>query len=308
MSDAIQSDVSEIKRTPLKRDEILAEIAQKHEEKRAEELGIEIEEPEQEDSEIDPEEPEQEAAKKEEPQPENKQEELVEIIVEGERRKVPLSQIVDAGKRTLQKESTADKRLEEATRIKRQAEEATKALQAPSADPQLNELVQTIQYGTPEEAGQALAKAMEIATKQAMERNQAIPRPEDILTMVDQHLTVRDAFEKIKTEYKDVIDDPYLFNLAVSEDNALQQSGDPRHPYERMKDACEKVKKWKEDKFKVAKQAASLDEKRERKRNIDNIPTANAKPEAPQKEEEEETPSQIIARMAAERGRKQIRR
>jgi len=56
------------------------------------------------------------------------------LVVDGEEQKVPLSKIVDAGRRTLQKESAADKKLEEATRLVKEAREIREVAEREAAE------------------------------------------------------------------------------------------------------------------------------------------------------------------------------
>ena len=123
--DATQMGVSEAEEAQLPaqnpeedpRLQMVEGIAERARQAREEEFGYTKEDDEDEVPEDEPD--TQEDSEEEEPEhePEEPKEQYVKIVVDGEEREVPLSQIVDAGRRTLQKESAADRRLEEATRL-----------------------------------------------------------------------------------------------------------------------------------------------------------------------------------------------
>lgn len=227
------------------------------------------------------------------------EEQMIDIVVDGEKRTVPLSQIVDAGKRTLQKESTADKRLEEATRLREAAEHEAAEQRRINTATEVSDLAKAIQYGTEEEAGAALRRVMELG------RQQAIPQadPNAIAAQVMHNMRVNEAMEKTELPpdqggFADIIADPDLNDLYVRKVLALAATpeGAQKTPWQ----LCQEVGKSLREKFLKPAEKTGLDEKRERKKNIINLPSASAKVPA-KAEEEEETPSQYIERMAMER-------
>ena len=159
MTEATQEGVEE--KPVSEREAAIEAIAEKNRQERAEyheELGVELDVP------VKP-----EAEKAEEEQVEEKQEveeekkvELVKIKVDGQEKEVPVTEIMEAGTRTLQKESAADKRLEEATRMLKQAEERFNSLASKDPEkPDLSkaddlELARSIQMGTEDEASAAI--------------------------------------------------------------------------------------------------------------------------------------------------------
>jgi len=110
------------------RDEVMADIY-----KKADDLNHE-EEPEQEPEELK-EEPVDEEPVIEAPDEEPEEEEYVTIKVDGEERTVPLSDVIDAGRRSLQKESAADKRLAEASELLKAAKEKVSGEPGEEPDP-----------------------------------------------------------------------------------------------------------------------------------------------------------------------------
>jgi len=158
-----------------------------------------------------------------------------ELIVDGKCMRVPISRIWDAGVRTLQKESAADMRLAAATELLRTAQERQvvqqpPAQQAPSDEDAL--LARQIQFGTEEEAKAAIARLRNAAP--------AIT-PQQIDTFVQQrlsqvlpeHAAFNEANSWLRTEYKQITQDPDLkFLFDVKEDQA-RKAGD-RRPYKEL--------------------------------------------------------------------------
>lgn len=205
---------------------------------------------------------------------------MVAIVVDGQTIEVEESRIWEAGKRTLQKDRAADKRLQEATQLKREAEEyaARVGLQRPSPD----------------------ADPQPAPSQDAHQEQSATPfTPEALDTFLENKLYMRDAQKaatKFREDFKDIASDPYLMNMAVQLENqrlatvtALGESyGDPFDAYRKH---GEEIRKW------TAKLAGNKPEvsqdKLERKQTITAIPAANARPPAP-KPDRPQTISEII--------------
>lgn len=153
-------------------------------------------------------------------------EDLETIVVDGQQVQVKRSQLLDAGKRTLQKEATADKRLQEAAETLRQ-------VQAYAAQ---------LRQGQPsQDAGQQPQSPSSDATNRSGEPIQQQATP-DIRALVKHELwmtSAETAAQKFRTEFKDIADDPMLMRLAAQlEDDRLataastgQPLGDPWEAY-----------------------------------------------------------------------------
>lgn len=157
-------------------------------------------------------------------------EETREIIVDGQRVQVPLSKIVEMGTRTLQKEVAADVRLNQASQLLAEAKRIAEQSQPPqgAAQPTMDELnddqlAELIQYGTKEQAAQAI-KALRSSAPQV--------KPEDIARYAQQAVAPQMAFEAGKNfaamEYGDILNDPDLGAIFLNRENALRKSGDQR--------------------------------------------------------------------------------
>jgi hypothetical protein len=153
--------------------------------------------------------------------------------------------VLQAGIKAMQKETAADKRLEEAARLKKEAEAALAAARAPAQDPNQDgrtqpakagattveqltdqdylETVKKVQYGTPEEASAALKSLVSKAATSGQTEE---------LTMahVAEMLDFREAMSWAQDEFKDILGDPKLKALFSGEEKRMRAAGDNR-PY-----------------------------------------------------------------------------
>lgn len=295
---AIQKDVGseEIVVGNTVRNEMLESIAERSRQERDQELGIVQEEkPEEleqklESQEDTPKEPEHtEVMLEDKP-------ETVKIKVDGEEREVPKDKIYDAGIRAMQKESSADKRLEEATRLLREIEQKYAQPQQ-KADPSPEWDDETVAYAL--EHGSEEQKAY--AIKQIRGREQATPEQIAEITTkrVLDTVDFKDSSEWFLKEYSDVAGDPYLLQLAAIAEDKARSGGDTRTRKELYKTIGEDLRKWKGG----MTASKTLDDKREQKSNIVNLPSASMKKKAP---EEPKTPSaaDTIEKMRQARGQR----
>lgn len=229
-------------------------------------------------------------------------EELVKIKVDGVEQMVPREKIVEAGIRALQKESTADKRLEEATRLLRDAQTAVTPQTTQQQEQQTGlsrwddeTLKYAMAYGTEEQKAEA--------TRQILERQQKQPTPEAIAQSVSAQvldkLDFTQSFEWFQSEYKDIAKDPHLMLLAANKEQELRVSGDTRSRREVYKEIGDGIRKWKGGSAAVT--PSNMEQKRERKAEVVTLPAASVRQPAAAKEQTK-TPSQIISDMAKRRG------
>jgi len=296
-----------------------------------EEIGSELESDEEE-----PETKEQEVEKDEEQVEEEpvEYEQAVEIIVDGKKQTVPLSRIIDAGKRTFQKETAADKRLEEATKLKKEIEELRKSMSRPSgkdaADEDLEEIEDTqetdfeelqkkvteaIQYGEDEDVSAAFGEIFKLIGSAGKNKMATAIDPEFIDRALEEKLTTREIarqFAKPREEggFKDLTDNPRAYRLVYEEIDKLLYDGAPNEweTYQKAGDEIRKFLGWETStpERKAEPKVDDLSKKRERKRVVDSLETASARVESPSKEEETEDRSSVIAAMARARPGQQI--
>lgn len=292
---AIQQDVEEVKVTGnIERNNAVAEIAAKAKEERDKELrengqevvdtaSQEFGEPEVE-AEAEPVEA-VEVVEEKQPEPE-----LVEIKVDGEVRKVEKDKILDAGIRTLQKESSADKRLEEATRLLREVQE--KLVKPQESQPPQEWDDATIAYAL--EHGDEAQKAY--AVRQLRGRDNATP-VEDVEKRILDTLEFRESATWFQSEYKDVVNDPYLLQLAAIAENNARNAGDTRSRKELYKAIGDELRKWK-----GGNNVQTMEQKKELKsEKVVNLPSASMRKTAPT-EQKPKTTADIIEDMRKRRG------
>lgn len=147
---------------------------------------------------------------------------LYKLIVDGVEVEVPGQKIIDAGKRTFQKETAADYRLKMAEELLRTAEARAAAASQPAqpapapkpAEPSLADLAQAIQFGTPEQAQEAL-KILQARQTPAID-------PQKLLVAVraqarDEY-NFQNAAEFVKREYPDLLANDHLKRLFFAEE------------------------------------------------------------------------------------------
>ena len=229
-------------------------------------------------------------------------EKTIKIKVDGKEQEVPESKVIEFGIKTLQKETAADARLVEANRAR---EEANRLLEHVKKNPEPSEdapkaaaedtraLAHAIQYGSEEEAAEALKK---------LKGNSGLT-PEQAAAMIDERMAFRTAADWYNRECKDIASDPYLHRLFLDGEKRKRDAGDNRPYIELYGEIVKEVRDWKDGIAKATKPADPLAEKRAQKAQSTPQPTAaSARKPAPQ-EQKEPTTSEVIAEMAAGRGR-----
>jgi hypothetical protein len=199
-----------------------------------------------------------------------------EIEIEGRPTKVKGSQIIDAGRRTLQKETAADYRLQLATEALEQARRqaavpagpVAPAEPAPLNDLQLAELVQ---FGSKEQAAAAIAEIRRrdssAVTTEGLQQFMSAQLPK----LVDRQLEFREATRFVQDEYGDLLGDPYLKQMFFWKEDQMRKAGDTRGYIDLYKDIGEGLRKH----FNRAKAPGSSPV----------APTSNAAPAAPTRDQ-----------------------
>lgn len=236
----------------------------------------------------------------------------IKIKVDGKEQEVDQDAVLQAGIKALQKETAADKRLEEAARLKKEAEAA--AAQAAQArqqntettlsrqdatleqltDQDYVETVKKVQYGTPEEASAALKSLVAKA---------ATSGQSETLTMahVSEMLDFREANQWAHDEYKDILGEPKLKALFVQEEKRLRAAGDNRPYRELYEEIGTGLRSWRDGLKPTPQTTNSAETRQERKSRIVTVKQAQARPPAPTPTKEP-TPSDIIDKMRQARG------
>lgn len=275
-------------------DEETGEVAPKKEPEKAPEKAPETEE-------VPPEGEDKEEEEKSEPEPQKaeeeaeKPEELVTLRVDGKEVQVPKSKIVDAGVRTLQKEAAADKRLEEATRLLKAAQEFSQKQQPqqqPLSDQDVAHVIaQALRTGDDAQASAAIQALMQSG------RSQPIP---DVRQVVAQEFEATAALDMFKRDFADIVSDPTAMLLASSlEDQRIarvQAGAEPNRPLSEVyKEHGESIRKWRGIGQK------SMQEKAELKKALQPAPVAASVRAPAPKPDKPKTTEQIIEDMRKSR-------
>lgn len=187
-----------------------------------------------------------------------------------------------------QKVEAADQYLAEAARIAKgqPSKDVEPEVEDRSEEEELA-IVRAIQMGDEKEALQAIRKLRNNPSKQ-----------DDVAKLVDDRIAGREAAEKFKSDYKDIVEDPYLFQIASAKDAELVKNGDNRALYERWAAIGDELRGWKS---KLAGET-KMEQKQAKKADIVSINRAGSKSFAPSEEDAEENVSDIIRSMAKRRG------
>ena len=222
---------------------------------------------------------------------------LVTIKVDGVMQQVPREKIYEAGLRAVQKESSADRRLEEATRLLREVEQriAPQPVQNPPPSQAWDEeiIAYALAHGTEEQKAEAV--------RQIRGGRQETATPDQIASTVESRILDKVDFQSsaawFQETYKDIVSDPYLLQIASLQEDHMRANGDTRPRKELYAEIGDGLRKLKGGGVPVT----TLEEKRTQKAGITNLPAASARKTTPQAPAAK-TPSQIIEEMRTKRG------
>ena len=133
----------------------------------------------------------------------------------------------------------------------------------------------------------------------------------DLARTVDERLNFQTSVAWFKNEYKDILSDPILQQLAVQQDNMLRAQGDKRPYAERYKEIGEGIRNWVKSRMpqetktetEPETKVETTQERKERKAAAPSVPkAASSKVKAPVEDDEEESVQDTIANMAKSRG------
>lgn len=224
-------------------------------------------------------------------------EDLVTIKVDGVMQQVSRDKIYEAGLRAVQKESSADRRLEEATRLLREVEQRIAPPPVQNTPPPQawdEEIIAyALAHGTEEQKAEAV--------RQIRGGRQELATPDQIANNVEARILDKVDFQSsavwFQDTYKDIVSDPYLLQLASLQEDHMRANGDKRPRKELYAEIGDGLRKLKGGGVPVT----TLEEKRTQKAGITNLPAASARKTTPQAPAAK-TPSQIIEEMRTKRG------
>jgi hypothetical protein len=195
---------------------------------------------------------------------------LMRLKVDGQEVEVPADKVIEAGVRALQKESAADKRLQEASELKRRYEAMiNEAINTPSEPPQQDvheeDWAQVIKDAPFDD--KAAKKLSDRLTATRIDPNEIIG---PVLNVVQRKLEANSAIEQFRSKHSDIWSDPNLMAVFHAMERAKVEAGDQRPLLERWTDVAESVRQWRGPK-------ADMQDKQERKAGIVNVPTAGGR-------------------------------
>lgn len=317
--DATQTGVSEPEEAhalqPSARELAMEAIANQNLKRLEEETGVKLIDAEDEDEDNDELES-QLADQLSDPAPANS--EVRKVKVDGVEREVTDDELI----RTYQKNAAADSRLEEATRLLREAEARAAQIAAqtappvapvvqkeaePTADedadiaPKTKDALEKLLEGDTESAAKVLTELM------AKKRGGDQPTPsapqldvDQVAAQVEARLAIANAVQKVKTDYPEVVSDPDIEFLTARKVDAKVQGGMPRAEAI-LEAAKETYERFGFGKGRQEPEPAKPSERTLRKQQLEQLPVASSSAAAPQEQSDASDPSSIIRQMAARR-------
>lgn len=224
------------------------------------------------------------------------------LMIDGKEIDVPQSKIDDAGVRALQKEYTADARLEEATRILKEAQKVSaqpkESQPSQDVDDTASEsidkeaLAKSLVDGNVDEVAEAIGKIMGTGRQTELATQAINMQPNDVYGMVESALQLKDAMDTFQRDpeqggYGDLYADETMRQMVFDKETALAQGEDPKPPAERLKQAATEVREWRDSLIKQSGgQVVNFDSRADKKAQADSTPkSAGGRPSA-------ETPDQ----------------
>lgn len=236
---------------------------------------------------------------------------LVKVKLDGQEQEMKLSDVV----RGFQKESVASKRLNEATAMRKEAEELL--AKAKSAPVNNEEQIQQNQQSAGDDvkvvaksAIEALLNGDEVGAAEALERlanrrgnSTEQANTSDVAQEVKRQLEVDSALTEFQAEYADVVSDPYLAGITNNFLKEEMQTGAHGGMSDALKAAGDKARDWLANLTgkKTDNQSSTIRNDRvAKKAGMEQVPANSAS--AASLSEPEESAADVINQMRKERG------
>lgn len=239
----------------------------------------------------------------------------VKVKLDGKEEELTLDEVL----RGFQKEAVASRRLNEATRILKEAEEKAKALESQQqvaaatdsgsgaggnedAVSVAKKAIGALMEGDDEAAAQALA---ELAAGRGIATQPQQVKPEQVAAEVKRQIEVEGALAEFEVEYKDVVSDPYL--ASMTNEFLKQELLSESDMAKALKAAGEKTRDWLKSKTGASTTTnegattTTNNDRLARKQGMDTVPSLSASA-GTTAEEGEESVTDVVAQMRKARG------
>ena len=246
------------------------------------------------------------------------------VTVDGMKLKVKGQKIIDAGYRTFQKETAADYRLQMATKMLEDARKTVSGVPAAETPPPAQgaaqpqpaqqidpmQLAELIQFGTKEQAAEAIKLLQKRDPTTLTQEGLQQFMVQQIPQMVNQQLSFRDAVNFAKSEYGDLLNDPYLKDLFILKEDQMRKAGDTRAPQELYKEIGDGLRKhFNRPKVAPTTTPKTMEERKEAKAKAPATPRlASARMEGGEGTPKPKTHAEIIEAMRKARGQASLSR
>ena len=220
------------------------------------------------------------------------------LIVDGKPMKVRGAQIIERGKQAIQKEIAADYKLELASKLLSEAQAKSQPVQEVQKVDEISDeqLAEIIQFGTKEQA----AAAIKMLRAKPEDTQKFTHLAQNIPNIVNDQIAFHEATAFVQSEYKDLLEDPYLKQLFFIKENQSREAGDSR-PYKELYKSIGDELRTHFNRQKPGMQ--TIEEKKEAKRNAPSAPRlASTRMEATEKKLP--TREEIIQKMQQARGQR----
>jgi len=244
------------------------------------------------------------------------------LKVDGKDQKIEKSKIYEAGKRALQKDFAADHRLEEATKILREAKATAESnLKSSASQPssqdvddtaQYEQLAQTLKDGDVDEVAKAIGTIMGTGRQEKLATQAVNMQPNDVYGMVEGALQVKDAMDTFKRDpdsggYGDLWKDEKTRQMVLDKESELAKREEPGTPMERLETAASEVRQWRNDLIESSGgKVVDFKDRNSKKSQAESTPSSAGSTRQEQTEQrpktEAEKRKETLAKMSRSRG------
>ena len=235
----------------------------------------------------------------EDPPIEEKETEVETLTIDGKKVEVEKSKVYETGKRALQKDLTADKRLEEATQLRNEAQtllEDTKNQDAEQTE-KVAAIADKLQFGEKEEGPGAVQELIDLTQGQQPDPKQIA---DEVTQRVNDQQEFKAAMQYVDEEYSDVLSNDLFKREFRRRDQEARDDGDER-TYKELYTAIAEDMRTEYKDLLPTQDPGGLKDRAERAK-ASKTPSSATAPAAKTQEEKPKSTVEIIAEMRKSRG------